>query len=260
MERQHTTDIKLIDSAGRTVSERFVVPSGYERKACEDKSFASYLRQLPLKEINEEVTYFDGGKKSNYNVYASVIDLPIGKKDLHQCADAVIRLRADYFRSRNQYDSIQFHFTNGFLADYKNWMFGKNIIVNINNVNWSQADNPRADSDENYWRFLEKVFTYAGTLSLSKEMKPKKIETMSIGDVFIKGGSPGHAVIIVDMAQNVETGERIFLLAQSYMPAQELQILWNPNNDPLNPWYSIPTDGILHTPEWTFTTDQLKSF
>jgi len=25
---------------------------------------------------------------------------------------------------------------------------------------------------------------------------------MKIGDVFIKGGSPGHAVIIVDMAEN----------------------------------------------------------
>jgi len=38
------------------------------------------------------------------------------------------------------------------------------------------------------------------------------IKNMNIGDVFIVGGSPGHAVIVVDMAVNSD-GEKIFLLA-----------------------------------------------
>jgi hypothetical protein len=78
---------------------------------------------------------------------------------------------------------------------------------------------------------------YAGTLSLSKSMHTKSIEDMAIGDVFIKGGSPGHAVLIVDLAEN-EKGEKVFLLAQSYMPAQETQILKNNNDPDLSPWYS----------------------
>ena len=61
---------------------------------------------------------------------------------------------------------------------------------------------------------------------------------MRIGDVFIIGGSPGHAVIVVDMAVNPETHEKVFLLAQSYMPAQQIQLLKNNNDPDLSPWYS----------------------
>ncbi|WP_334296195.1 DUF4846 domain-containing protein [Clostridioides difficile] len=39
---------------------------------------------------------------------------------------------------------------------------------------------------------------------------------MKIGDVFIVGGSPGHASIIMDMAENEKTGEKVFMIAQSY--------------------------------------------
>ena len=85
-------------------------------------------------------------------------------------------------------------------------------------------------------------------LKFEKELKSVDINDMQIGDVFIKGGSPGHCVIVVDMAQNKSTGEKVFMLAQSYMPAQQTQLLINPNDDTLN------------TPEWTFTKDQLKRF
>ena len=40
---------------------------------------------------------------------------------------------------------------------------------------------------------------------------------------------PGHVVLIVDMAEN-DKGEKIFMLAQSYMPAQQTQILINPSD------------------------------
>jgi hypothetical protein len=256
-----TKDILIpIDSSGMTIETRFNVPTAFKRAEVAENGFADFLRKLPLKETGSSVSYYDGGQKSNYGVYAAVVDLSIGNKDLHQCADAIIRLRADYLRSKKHYDSIRFHFTNGFMADYPNWLKGKSIVVNGNSVQWSAAAAARQDSDENYWRYLEKVFTYAGTLSLSKELKPKSIDEIGIGDVFIKGGSPGHAVIVVDMSVHKETGEKRFLLAQSYMPAQEIQILENPGNSDLSPWYTIPKDGILKTPEWTFTVDQLKSF
>jgi hypothetical protein len=81
---------------------------------------------------------------------------------------------------------------------------------------------------------------------------------MQIGDVFIQGGSPGHAVIIVDMAKNSK-GEKIFILAQSYMPAQETQILKNPNDTNSSPWYTLPT-STLETPEWDFNATDLKTW
>ena len=54
------------------------------------------------------------------------------------------------------------------------------------------------------------VFAYAGTASLAKELNPTAVQEMKIGDVFIVGGSPGHCVIVVDMAENRSTGEKSF--------------------------------------------------
>ncbi len=67
-------------------------------------------------------------------------------------------------------------------------------------------------------------------------------------------------LIVVDVAIS-EPGERIFLLAQSYMPAQEIHILKNPNDSTLGPWYSTHLkDGVLATPEWTFSISDLNRF
>ncbi|WP_373285429.1 DUF4846 domain-containing protein [Puia dinghuensis] len=52
---------------------------------------------------------------------------------------------------------------------------------------------------------------------------------------------------------------RIYLLAQSYMPAQTIHIVINPLNPTLSPWYDAdPTRGLIETPEWTFTISQLR--
>ena len=78
-----------------------------------------------------------------------------------------------------------------------------------------------------------------------------------IGDVFIQGGFPGHAVLIVDIAESAQ-GERAFLLVQSYMPAQEIHVLRNSAD--LNPWYRAQSKGKLQTPEWDFEYGDLRRF
>lgn len=90
------------------------------------------------------------------------------------------------------------------------------------------------------------------------EMVSVNIENIKIGDVFIVGGSPGHVIIVVDMAVN-SSGEKIFLLAQSYMPARQTQLLINPMDNDISPWYSLKDKDKLITPQWTFELDTLKS-
>jgi hypothetical protein len=81
---------------------------------------------------------------------------------------------------------------------------------------------------------MDLVFAYAGTLSLEKELKKvNSVDDLTVGDIFIHGGSPGHCFIVVDMAQNA-AHKKIFLLAQSYMPAQDIQLLQNGS-----PWFSL---------------------
>lgn len=252
------SNLPIIDTSGMTLQTRFNPPTGFERKSCDSSSFAHYLRNLPLKKANSSVLYYDGRVKSNYGVYEAVIDLPIGKRNLHQCADAVMRLKAEYLWSTKQYDKIHFNFTNGFRVDYTEWMKGKRMVVKGNNTYWVNGAE-RANSYQDFWKYMELIFNYAGTLSLEREMKAKSVENIEIGDVFILGGSPGHAVIVADLVVNPSTGEKRFLLAQSYMPAQETQILKNPNDNG-SPWYSSNFGEVLNTPEWTFYKSQLRTW
>ncbi|QBN17551.1 DUF4846 domain-containing protein [Flavobacterium nackdongense] len=254
-----TNNIVKSNLSGNTIQQRFQTPSGFVREVESKSSFGYFLRNLPLKPVGSNVLYYNGTGKYNQNVYEAVVNLPIGKQDLHQCADAVMRLRADYFYGQKQYDKIHFNFTNGFRVDYSKWAAGYRIAVKGNKASWVKTAKP-SNSYETYWKYLETVFMYAGTASLEKELKAIKVTDVNIGDVFIKGGFPGHAVIVVDVAVNTKNNQKVMLLAQSYMPAQELQILKNPNNSSLSPWYSVDLGTTLKTPEWTFNSSQLKRF
>lgn len=250
--------ISLINVDGTTAAERISPPSGFERPPLDEGSFGEYLRNLALKPHGSRVKYYDGATKP-WDVHVAVVDMDVGKRDLQQCADAVIRLRAEYLYENGKYDEIHFNFTNGFNAKYSKWIQGYRISVTGNKAVWVEKGSKGTDY-ESFRKYLDVVFTYAGTLSLSQEMKKIDLEEMQLGDVFLKGGSPGHCVIIIDMAENPQTGEKVFLTAQSYMPAQDIHILKNPANEDGNPWYPVQFGDELVTPEWTFSKDQLYRF
>ncbi|MBS1636854.1 MAG: DUF4846 domain-containing protein [Bacteroidetes bacterium] len=252
----NATDITP-DPKGHDIASRFPVPVGFSRTKADSSCFGFYLRHLPLKEEGAKVYHYDGTEKRNSDVAAAVVNIDIGDKDLQQCADAVIRLRAEYLYSTKQYNAIHFRFTSGFNAEYSKWRNGYRIKVKGNNVSWYKAGDPD-NSYATFRKYLDQVFQYAGTLSLSRELKTIPVQNLAIGDVFIMGGSPGHAVIVVDVAE--KGSQKIFMIAQSYMPAQNIHVLKNPENKALSPWF-IASEGIkLYTPEWTFSWTDLKRF
>jgi hypothetical protein len=208
------------------------VPAGYERIPLPSNSFGHFLRHIKLKADNT-VYLFNKTPKSNQTAHYAVLDISVGEKDLQQCADAIMRLRSEYLKEQNQ----SICFTDNAGRKYC----------------WS-------DFVKKDWQhYLNHVFSCCGTLSLEKELLPISWKSAKPGDVIIKGGSPGHAVIIMDMAKNKITGNLIFLLAQSYMPAQDIHLLVNKKEKFINPWYSVPND-YLFTPEWTFELGHLRSW
>ena len=247
----------IVNERGTTVLKRFNIPQGFARQAVNSSSFAHYLRNLPLKPAGSKVKYYNGALK-NDAAYVGVVNMPISDRNLQQCADAVMRLRAEYFYAQKEYDKISFRLTNDFEVDYAKWMQGNRVAIEGNKTNWYKARQP-SNTYQDFRNYLEFVFTYAGTLSLSKQLHPQNMKNLSIGDVFILGGSPGHAVIVVDVAQNKD-GKKVFMLAQSYMPAQETQILRNPSDASISPWYRAEIQNQLLTPEWTFKIEELKTW
>lgn len=233
------------------------VPNGYRRLAADDSSYAVWLRRLPLKEPGSRVLMYNGLPKPNQRVKVAVLDLDIGESDLQQCADAAIRLRADYLFMQEAYDQITFHFTSGDECSFRRWIQGYLPQVHGNNVSWQRTVD--IDSSEAaYHRYLETVFTYAGSYSLSREMaRVTSTRDIMPGDLFVQGGFPGHVVIVVDIAQDETSGNRIFLLAQGFTPAQDIHILTNPSDSGLSPWYRCDFGDTLITLEWTFTRSDL---
>ena len=234
------------------------VPEGYHRKIYHKNTFQSWLQHLPLKQNNEYVFLYNGEKKINQNAHFKIINIDVGKNDLQQCADAIIRLYAEYLYGDSSYSKIHFNFTSGDTVYFIKWGEGYRPIIHNNHVKWVKKSTPNFEY-KNFRQYLNTVFTYAGSYSLSKELIDINANQMEVGDIFIQGGFPGHAVIVVDLAKN-KNDEIIFLLAQSYMPAQEIHILRNPNNSILDPWYKLDDSHELRTPEWIFKWSNLKRF
>lgn len=240
--------------------QRIPSPSGFERITVTDQSFAQWLRYLPTKMPSGPVRLYNGELKSNQNAHEAIIDIDVGKRDLQQCADAVMRLKSEFHYSKKEYESIHFNFTSGHKVAFEDWAKGRKPQVSGNSVRFSAMEDGSPDfSYPNFKKYLTMIFNYAGTASLSKELKTVPLKNMEIGDVFIQGGFPGHAVLVMDMVEN-EQGEKLFLLAQSYMPAQDMHILKNYNEPDLSPWYRLDFENQLDTPEWTFYQNDLKRF
>jgi hypothetical protein len=203
-------------------------PDGYTR--IKTDSFGEYLRSLSLKKDNT-VYLYNGKRKENQDAQYAVIDVSVGNKDLQQCADAVMRLRAEWLFKTGQYERIAFKSVAGKTMAFK----------------------PPYTYD-NFIKHMYNVFSVCNSWSLEKELMPKRLQDVQIGDVLIKGGFPGHVVIVVDVAVN-KNGDKAFMLAQSYMPAQDIHILKGEEG----PWYFVK-EGTIDTPEYTFYSNQLKTW
>jgi len=223
--------------AAETLAQRIAPPPGFERIGVAPESWGAWLRGLPMKAAGTPVLLFTGAAKGRQDVHAAVIDIDVGTRDLQQCADAIMRLRAEWQFAAGRPRDIGFNYTDG----------KRRAFASRRNTDYAALR-----------KYMNLVFAYAGTYSLERERKPVPLAEMQIGDVFVKGGFPGHAVLVADMAENKATGERRFLLIQSYMPAQDMHVLKNPANAGGSPWYPAAFDGDLVTPEWRFAPQSLR--
>lgn len=243
----------FIQGSAQQTTENIPTPLHFKRINAQAGSFAYWLRHTKLKK-DKTVYLYNGQKKQNQQAQYAVLDISIGTRDLQQCADAVMRLYAEWQYSKKQYAKIVFLATDGTAMDYAAWRQGYRYVLKKQRLQKVKSTGI-SDSRSAFDNYLQTVFSFAGTLSLPKQLKPvSDPRTIRAGDVFVQSGSPGHAVIVMDVAINA-AGERRFLLAQSYMPAQSIHILKNPGSN--SPWYSNQFGNQLVTPEWTFQSGTL---
>lgn len=242
-----------------TLAARFPAPAGCRRSAVAAGSWGEWLRYLPLHAIGTPARLYNGKCKDRQDVVAAVVNIDVGTQDLQQCADAIIRLRAEYLFSHDP-NKVHFHLTTGYDFWFSDYAAGRTFKVQGGEVGLA-AKPAEAPTHAALARYLLPTFGYAGTLSLSRELQSVALAQVQPGDVLIHGGAPGHAVLVVDVAENPATHQKYMLLAQSHMPTQSIHVLRNGAGAQQGAWFAVtPDDKVVSTPEWEFERTELGRF
>ena len=151
-----------------TIRERFSPPEGFEWIEEKSDSFGYFIKNFKLKPYDSQILKYDGTPISTQHLHEAVFDIDTGNKDLQQCADAAIRMRAEYLYKAKKFDEIKFHFTSGDLLSWNDYKNGTRAFVSGNSVSFRKTTT-FDDSYQSFRNYLDLIFNYAGTISLNKE-------------------------------------------------------------------------------------------
>jgi hypothetical protein len=235
--------------ATRSLEEAQPAPDGWTRTPVGPGTLGEWLRGLPVR-TDATVRAYDG--RVLRAPAAHVVEIDVGDRDLQQCADTTIRLLSEYAWASGRASELGWHFTSGDLTTWADWVAGERFAIG-RTVERSRGA-PRPADRATFRGWLDLVFTYAGTRSLAREGTPVGDRPVEAGDVFVSPGSPGHAVIVLDVAVGPD-GRRAGLLGQGFMPAQDLHVLRRdlPGESAVldGVWFVLPGPGErLDTPSW----------
>lgn len=180
----------------------FDPPKGYTRIVFQNDSYSNWMQNLPVKNsksimsIDRKINW----NRLTYNVFF-VIDKPLYfKEDLEQCADYAMRFWADYHKETGKRDNL-------YLFDYNG---SKKYFIN---------------SKKTYIDFLKYSMSHSNSYSIWNGANKIISEKLIPGDMFVQNmnGGIGHVSVVIDAAEN-ETGDRIYLVGYSNLPAQEFHV------------------------------------
>lgn len=248
----------LINKDSLTIKSRVNIPEGYKRVEYPKGSFEAYLRNYKLKAFGSKIINYDNTEYFWQRGHIGILEVPVPKNGLQQCADALIRIRSEYLWDHNRKDDIGFNFTSGHYCSWKKYAEGYRPKISGNKVSFHKTASANHTKD-NFYKYLNLIYTYSGTLSLYNELKSVKAKDLKIGDMLIKGGSPGHIVILCDEVIN-DKGEKLFLLFQGNTPAQSVHLVKNLTDSSISPWYKLEDDAITPVSNYKFSSAKFVRF
>jgi len=119
------SSINLLNKDSLTIKTRVNPPKGYKRVPYAEGSLQSYLRNYELKSFGTKIINYDDTEYFWQLGHVGILDIPVPKNGLQQCADALIRIRSEYLWDHGRKNEIGFNFTSG---DYCSW---KNMRTDI---------------------------------------------------------------------------------------------------------------------------------
>jgi len=243
------------------LASRFPAPAGFRRISVPERSYAHWLRYLPLLPKRTPVRDYAGSLlPGSTAAAAAVVDLDVGQRDLQQCVDTLLRLRAEYLWWRRRAYRIRFRYDGGRYFGFSEWARGVRPRRQGRRILFERRARP-SYGRRSLRRYL--TFLYAMTGTMHHVQEPRvRFAHLAPGDFFIqpppKPGWYGHAVVILDVARDAG-GHLRALLGEGYTPAQDFHVLHAPGG---GAWYRLSPTQPVQTPLWPspFTWRQLHRF
>jgi hypothetical protein len=242
-------------------------PAGFRRVRVASGSYAHWLRHLPLRKPGTPVRDHRGAKlPSSTAVAEAVVDLDVGRRDLQQCVDTLIRLRAEYHWWKKQPHRARFRYAGGRYFGWAQWARGIRPRRRDGRIVYERRAH-RSLSRKNFRRYLTFMFAMTGTMHNVREPRVP-FARMEAGHFFIqpppRPGLLGHAVVILDVARPVgsrdrDRGRLRALLGEGFTPAQSFHVLQAPHG---GAWFTLDPKKPVQTPLWgpPFQWSQLRRF
>jgi hypothetical protein len=230
-----------------SLEERFPAPPGYKRVAVEAGSFAEWLRGLPMAPEGTPAKSFDGSEtlSAEDDYLAGVVAIDTGTADLQQSSDVIIRLHAEYLWSRGEKDAISYLSATKLSMPLSRWAKGQRLLPNGPNVFWVVKGKPAEVDHAEFRRYLDAVFNWANSTSLSARSTPvADAKDLVAGDFFLQTVEPNHVAVVLDVAEK-QSGERVALLGQARNPAESVHVV-RPGK--ATPWFSVRPPVPVLTP------------
>ncbi|MFH1419433.1 MAG: DUF4846 domain-containing protein [Planctomycetota bacterium] len=222
------------------LANRVSPPAGYSRVEVTAGSLADWLRHLPAAPAGTAVKTGRGAVvlSADDPGLAAVIRLQPHDDRLLSAANMLIRLRAEHAWSVRQVGNLSFHYTSGQCSPWRAWAAGVRPAIDGRRVRFRETAEPD-DSRAAFCGYLEMLFRYASTYSLLDDTLQATDHAVEAGDVFVRPGRPGHAMMILDVA-TAPGGDVKVLLGEGGWPAQTFHVPRGPDG---NPWFTLTGSG-----------------
>jgi hypothetical protein len=233
--------------------------SNFKRVITPQNSFARWLRELCLDEVGTPVYDYRGNvfKSGQDSIVAYVVNWDIKGRRLEQCMDILVRMYAEFIWSNKAAKDLGLPLPGGNWLYWEDWREG--FRPKFTGIQVTLKRSVATDSSYfSYIKYLNLIFAESHTQQFYHSYKKIDRGDLQIGDFVVRKGLKGHAVMIVDLAENAN-GELIGLIGNGDTPACQFFILNYIKNQPWIP-LSRESDEIPLPLRRTMTWDGLRRF
>jgi len=208
-----------------TIEEISLPSKDFYRVDIIKNSFADFLRKRPLKKPGSDVINYRGGvfKSGADTSVAFVVDMDVAGRRLEQCMDILVRLYAEHLWGKEQIRNFNLPLPGGHRLEWKKWKMGFRPVFKGINVSWIRLSQPDS-SHQSYRAFLNTVYGESHTQQFYHAYHAIERREVQIGDIIIKKGTKGHAIMIVDLVKN-KRGQMMALIGNGDTPACQFFLL-----------------------------------